>query len=329
MRYVAFRANDYTSAVQVSEADMQDYYDANSHLYVSTDTNGVESVKPFEDVRDSIAAIFVDDAARRAAYEAAGKFADVFYSFDPAASVPDFDAEAARLGYTVVTTGLFSASSVPVRPSNPSEFAETAFSLLPRDGGNDSVSDAVFCGTESYVMALTTNVASYIPSLENVRLVVDNGVRREAVEREFRSKLDAVTEALALGLEKGGDFSAIAKEQGLKVETNMTFSVMSSYTKSDVPYARNIAGVMSGMDVGEFSAPIDIDNGAVIFRVADRQPPKDSSSIGMLGRQQIFGLLIPKKQELLWQSWLASNLSSMSFTTEMDVDGAGTEDYAE
>jgi hypothetical protein len=56
IRYVKFDATDakVLAKMSVSENDMRDHYDVTVDKYTSTDTNGVETVKKFEEVKDEI-----------------------------------------------------------------------------------------------------------------------------------------------------------------------------------------------------------------------------------------------------------------------------------
>ena len=135
VRYVAFPSVAYREKAVPTEDEIREYYDENESDFTATGTNGVEVLRPLDEVRGEIADLLAPVRRRELAATDAGDFADLFFrpGFDGAAPASDFAAAAAGLGYAVSTTALFSADEPPVAPDLADEFSANVFAL--EDGG--------------------------------------------------------------------------------------------------------------------------------------------------------------------------------------------------
>lgn len=327
--YTPFKAKDYLDKVSVDEDEILDFYDANISRFVVKGTNGVETTKPLEDVRAEIEEELASEASRRLAYRAAAEFSDVFYT-NRSESLT-FEAAAAAAGYAVVTSRLFAADGFPVIAEASPAFVEAAFALEPGPGIS-RFSEAVNGGPESYVMGLVTNIPSHVRPFEDVEREVRNAAKADAAETAFRMQLDKIADAINAGLESGGDFRAIAAEQGLVVSTNFTYSLMAAYNESDaVPAGRQIATAMASMDAGDVSkGPILFPGGAVFFQVVARQPGEKMMFDSI--KTQAGSAMFSESANLVWTAWRESNLLAMKPDAKGLLDArsdAQDDEYAE
>jgi len=311
--YTAFKASDYLDQAAVSEDEVLDFYDANMSRYLVTGTNGVETTRPFEAVRKSIEDELALESAKRLAYLAAADFSDVFYTNHNEQVV--FEDVAAAFGLTTLTSRLFSAKSSPVHIEASPAFVEAAFELDP-DSSLNRFSEAVNGGVESYVMGFHTNVVSHILPLEKILPRVRAATKMDAAETAFRGALDAVVETIGEGVEAEKPFRELAESLGLSVSTNTVFSMMDAYGETDVPAPRQVAAAMAGMNTGEVSkAPIGTPDGALFFQVVSREPGDTMmfASIRNQARSSFLGNL----SDLIWQEWKERTLVAMKPTATL------------
>jgi hypothetical protein len=326
--YAPFKARDYLDKVSIAEEEIFDFYDANISRYVVKGTNDVETTKPLEDVRDEIEEELATEESKYLAYRAAAEFSDVFYT--NRSETLTFEAAAAAAGYACVTSRLFTAEGSPVILEASPAFVEAAFALEPGPGIG-RFSEAVNGGAESYVMGFVTNIPAHIRPFEAVERDVYFAAKRDAAETAFQTQIDKIADAMNTGLEAGREFSEIAAEQNLVVSTNFTYSLMDSYGETDVPAGRQIATVMASLNAGDvFKGAIPFPEGAVFFKVVDRQPGEklmfDSIS------RQVSGTMFSDAANLVWTSWLEANLVAMrpDLLALLDASVAEQEDeYAE
>ncbi len=323
--YTVFKAKDYLGDVAVEEDEVIDFYDSNITRYVEKGTNGVETTKPLEEVRKAIEDELASEASQVLAYRAAADFSDVFFTNTTESLT--FEAAAASQGLSVLTSRLFTATSAPVLADSSPVFVEAAFALDPESLVN-RFSEAVNGGAESYVMGFFTNVASRISSLESIQPRVRAAAQADAADDAFRSELDKVAEALALGPESDKTFRDTATEQGLSVSTNFVFSFMTAYGNSEVPSARFVAEKMAGMNAGEIcTSPIPVPEGALFFQVLERTPG-DSMMYSSI-RNQAFGTLFTEISDLVWSEWRARTLLEMKPVTQYPLDSEVTDESAD
>lgn len=314
--YSVFKAKDYVNEVSVEDDEVIDFYDSNVSRYVVKDTNGVETAKPLEEVRQTIEDELANEAAKLMAYRGAADFSDVFYT--NRAENLTFESAAASVNIPVITSRLFTATSSPVIVDGSPAFVEAAFAL-DNESSLNRFSEAVNGGAESYVMGFLTNIASHVTPFEEILPKVRADAQLEAADTEFRSALDTVIEALVLGQESGKKFREIASEQKMSVSTNFVFSFMAAYAESAVPAARQIANAMLGLDAGEISTtPLIVPEGALFFEVVERAQGESVMYDSI--KRQAFNTMFSDAAALTWAEWLKGNLESMNPTTPVPLD---------
>lgn len=314
--FTVFRANDFKNEVTVQEDEIADFYDSNISRFVTKGTNGVETTKPLQEVRAKIEEELIADAAKLAAFRAAGVFSDIFYTNRN--ETLTFEAAAASQGLSVLTSRLFSATSSPVNVEGSPAFVEAAFALDPESPIN-RFSEAVNGGAESYVMGFLTNVASHIVPLESISERVRAEAKLEAADSAFRSHLDTVVESLMLGMESNKNFRAVSLAQKLVVSTNFVFSFMAAHNGSSVPAATQVANAMAAMDEGEVCpVPLFIPGGAMFFQVVKREPGEKVVYDSI--KRQAFNALFSDSAGLNWKEWKQRNLATMNPSATIPSD---------
>ena len=313
--YSAFKAADFLSEVVVEEDEIQDYYDVNSANYTAFGTNGIETVRPLEEVRAEIETELAKAASKEAALRRASQFADVFYSTRNASLT--FEQAAADFGCAAVTSRLFSAEGSPVIYSASPAFVEAAFDLEAE--GPERFSDAVDGGEESYVISFFESIPSNIPDFEIVKQRVQARAVESKITELFITDVEAASKAFIAGKDESKDFAALAAEQNLELSTNFVFSHMDAFRGDSIPNAQEIAIAVSRMDAGEFSAePVVTQKEAMFIEVAAREPG-DQMMAQSIKRQIIYGAQ-QELAEILLDDWREKNLVSMKPVPKRPID---------
>lgn len=327
--YTVFKAADFVEFVEVSEEEVLDYYDANERLFVVAGTNGVEQVRPLEDVRGEIESDLAMETAKIEAYRAAADFSDVFYTNRNESLT--FEGAAAHFGYQVLTSRLFTATSSPVSVEGSPAFVEAAFALNPESAAT-RFSDAVDGGRESYVLGFYTNHLAHIKPFEDVENLAAAAARSEAAQVAFSSDIEKTMEGMVRGLEENKSFEDLVSELGLISHTNFVFTASDAFGENSFPGAQELAQMLRGMSSGELSKnPVQVPQGAMFFQVLERTSgdPMMYTSI----KQQSTSGMYNDMVMLTWEEWLEDNLIKRNpvtrFPITVDSSSVFEDEYAE
>ena len=315
VRYVVFPSVAYREKAVVTDEEIRGYYEENESDYTTKGTNGVEVLRPLDEVRDEIAGVLAPERQRELAATDAGDFADLFFrpGYDGAAPASDFAAAAAKLGYAVATTGLFSAEEPPVAPDLAEDFAANVFALEIGDEVSERVSGVIGGdgSSEYFVAELLETSESHVPDFDEIRDRVLSDAREDKASRAFQDEVSRVQEALLRGTEEGGDFAAIAATNGLAVGTNFVFAARDAFGgAAPVASPHQVAQSMMQLGAGDLSpSPVAVPGGVLFFQVVAREPG-DASLAGTY-RGQIEYACESQTADALWEDWLERNLDAM------------------
>ncbi|MBQ6103507.1 MAG: peptidyl-prolyl cis-trans isomerase [Kiritimatiellae bacterium] len=326
VRYVAFPAVAYREKAAVSDEEVAEYYEENESDFTTKGTNDVEVLRPLDEVREEIVGILAPERQRELAATDAGDFADLFFrpGYDGAAPASDFAAEAAKLGYAVSTTALFSADEPPVSPDLADEFAANVFALETGGEVSDRVSGVIGGdgSSEFFVAELLEVSESHIPDYGEIAERVLADAREDKAARAFRDEVSRVQEALLRAVEDGGSFEAAAASNGLAVGTNFIFTARDAFGGSaPVESPHQVAQSMMQLGPGDLSpAPIAVPGGVLFFRVVAREPG-DAALAGTYRDSIVYGCE-SQTADALWTDWLERNLVSMDPKPNTPFEGA-------
>ena len=315
VRYVVFPSVAYREKAVVTDEEIREYYEENESDYTTKGTNGVEVLRPLDEVRDEIAGVLAPERQRELAATDAGDFADLFFrpGYDGDAPASDFAAAAAKLGYAVATTGLFSAEEPPVAPDLAEDFAANVFALEIGDEVSERVSGVIGGdgSSEYFVAELLETSESHVPDFDEIRDRVLSDAREDKASRAFQDEVSRVQEALLRGTEEGGDFAAIAATNGLAVGTNFVFAARDAFGgAAPVASPHQVAQSMMQLGAGDLSpSPVAVPGGVLFFQVVAREPG-DASLAGTY-RGQIEYACESQTADALWEDWLERNLDAM------------------
>ena len=309
--YAVFPSIKWRDSVKPEDDDVFDWYDSHQSDYVSTDTNGVETVKPLEEVRPSIEKALARELERKAAYGAACDLADWFYE-TAGATEADFAAKAAEAGVSVVTSGLFAAGSAPVSPSVAADFSDEVFNLS-MDSVRDRVGNAVGGESpESFVAMLLEVDPAHVTPYEEIADSVLADAKAQKAASDFQAAVHDAQSRISEGRATGVPFDELCKELGMEPGTNVVFSYLQAESReAPVPSPRRVAQAMTQLGPGDVCLDgVPIPGGVWFFEVVSREP--DETGILSVVRSRVAEGFAEETAESVWDSWLEDNLDSMS-----------------
>ena len=322
IRYVRFDATD--KAVQarmpVTEDEIRDMYDSTVDRYTTTDTNGVEVVKKFEEVKGE-----VEKEVRRIA---AVQFFETNLNFraygqKAAKGASRLDEIAKEDGKKVETSDWFSVDGSAYQEG----FMRRASQICPGANGFaeavaelDSDTDDLRYGVVSsdravWLIEKAETSAKHTPTFEEAKEVIRPRALRDARADAFKASVEAVAA-------KG----AAAVEAVKGVSTNIVFSVAdlrqgASSFENAFAVARAAMKLNKG-DVSEFT--LTSSGNAILVVCKDRKP--GDATKAMVLRSQVRDELAMLQLRQIPESWRKWNLARMGFEPG---EGTGVENPEE
>lgn len=317
--------------MSVSEDEMRDYYDASSDKYTTTDTNGVEKVKTFEEVRPEIenelrrlAAVdyFTTNLQRRA-------FADLG---------KDEDAKASRLDKIAKEDGVESKVSDWFSPEDKfvEGFMKRKETICPgaRDFA-DSVAELdpsspdfryAVVASDRYVWLIEKIVSrpAHTPTFEEAKGKIDARALRDAKADAFKASVDAVRAKGKEAVLASGD-----------VSTNLTFSIV-ELRQGAFPDQNAVVRAASKLAEGDVSEFVSTGTGRGILVVCEKREDGDPAAQINL-RESMRRQLTGSRLSAMAESWEDANLKRLDLqpsagyeTVEpVDEDDASATETAE
>ena len=306
VRYDA-TATNILAKMTVTEDEMRDRYDVTSDRYTVTDTNGVERVKDFDEVKDriehelrQIAAVefFRTNLTARA------------YGARAAEGTSRLDEIAKEDGLEVDTTGFISTDGLQVegfmtRASLVFPGAENLDEILAElDPSSEDLRYGVIASDRTVWLVEKDEVSpAHMPTFEEAKNAIYLRALKDARAEAFKA---SVEELVAKGT---NELFAAAAE----VSSNLVFSV-SDLRQGDFPdhlaVARAAMKTMKG-ELSEFT-PTTPGRGIVVYCV-DRVP--GDAAKAMLLKSQVRNELSAPQFRQIPEAWKKWNLERMGFET--------------
>ena len=307
LRMVRYDATDTNvlARMTVTEDEMRDRYDVTSDKYTVTDTNGVEKVKEFEEVKDQI--------ERELRQIAAVEFFRTnlnarAYGTKAADGASRLDEIAKEDGLKVDTTGFISIEGPQVdgfmtRASLVFPGAENLDETLAElDSSSEDLRYGVIASDRTVWLVEKDEVSpAHVPTFEEAK----DAIRPRALRDARADAVNASVEALAA---KGtNELFAAAKD----VTTNLTFSVTDlrqGEFDDQLSVVRASMKTMKG-ELSEFT-PTSPSRGIVVYCV-DRVP--GDAAKAMLVKSQVRGEVSSLQLRQVPDAWKKWNLERMGF----------------
>ena len=311
VRYVKFDATDakVLARMNVTTNEMHDLYDTTIDRYTSTDTNGVEHVKKFEEVQGElekelrkIAAVqFFETNVNYRAYGAKAS-----------AGSSRLDEIAKEDGLKVATSDWFSPTDESyqegfmVRSSRvcpgASGFGEAVAELDP---SSEDLRYAVVSSDKAvWLIEKAETSAKHTPTFEEAKDVIRPRALRDAKADAFKAKVEAVA--------KGG---AKAVEAVKGCSTNITFSVADMRQGQGAQFEDSFAVARAAMKLkkGEVSEFTLTGTGRAILVVCEDRVPGDAAK-AMVLRSQVRDELAMLQMRQIPEGWRKWNLERLGYT---------------
>ena len=315
IRFVKFDAADaeVLAKMSVNTNEIWDLYDQyKDDRYTSTDTNGVETVKSYDEVKDElekelrqIAAVefYESDLSRRA-------YANPAEGEDRAAS--RLDKIAAEDGKTVEESGWFALDGsfhegFTVRTASicpgARNFVEAVAELDPE------VEDLRYgvVSSERYVWLIERSGFSeaHTPSFEEAQGKIDARALRDAKADAFKAEVEAIAA-------QGAEAVLATKD----VSTNLTFAV-ADLANGAFPDQRAIAGAAMKIRKGEVSEFTSTGTGRALLVVCEDRVPGDAVKATLM-RSQLRSQVVGDQYAAAVEKWAGENLARLGYKPEAE-----------
>ena len=306
IRFVKFDATDKKklAAMAVTEDEMRDRYDVTIDKYTSTDTNGVETVKKFEEVRDEI-----EKDLRRIALVSCieTNLNTQAYAVKAAKGSSRLDEIAKAEGLKVSTSDWFTIDGAfksgfmqPISQicTGAQGFKEAVAEL---DMESEDLRYAVVSSENAVWLIEKAEVSpAHVPTFDEAKDVVRPRALRDAKADAFKAEVEAVA--------KKGAAAVLASKN---VSTNITFSV-SDLKPGSFPDQMSVARAAMGLKKGEVSEFTLTAPGKAVLVVCEDRQEGDAAKAVVL-RSQVRDDLATLAARQIPEAWMKWNLERLGF----------------
>lgn len=306
IRYVKYSAadKDVMAKMTVTDDELHDYYDANSEKWTVTDTNGVEQVKKFEEVKDEI-----EPELRRIAavqyYET--NLTARAYGAKAAEGKSRLDEIAAEDGLKVAVSDYFTTDGAYVdgfmkRPEMLFPGADGLVDAVAQlDPESEDLRYGIVLGKDAAWLIERAEISkAHVPSFEEAKEIVRPKALDAAKADAFKAKVEAIA---AKGV------AEVEKTPG--ITTNITFSV-SEMTPGMFTDQYAVAGAARKLSKGEVSEFAKTGRDSAVLVICVDRKDGDATKAALL-KGQVRDQLSMFQRRQLPEGWLKWNLERLGF----------------
>ena len=306
IRYVKYSAadKDVMAKMTVTDDELHDYYDANSEKWTVTDTNGVEQVKKFEEVKGEI-----EPELRRIAavqyYET--NLTARAYGAKAAEGKSRLDEIAAEDGLKVAVSDYFTTDGGYVdgfmkRPEMLFPGADGLVDAVAQlDPESEDLRYGIVLGKDAAWLIERAEISkAHVPSFEEAKEIVRPKALDAAKADAFKAKVEAIA---AKGV------AEVEKTPG--ITTNITFSV-SEMTPGMFTDQYAVAGAVRKLSKGEVSEFAKTGRDSAVLVICVDRKEGDATKAALL-KSQVRDQLSMFQRRQLPEGWLKWNLERLGF----------------
>ena len=306
IRYVRYSAadKDVMAKMTVTDDELHDYYDANSEKWTTTDTNGVEQVKKFEEVKGEIEPELRKIAAVQY-YET--NLTSRAYGIKAAEGKSRLDEIAAEDGIKVAVSDYFTTDGAYVDGfmKRPEQLFPGADGLLDAvaqlDPESEDLRYGIVLGKDAAWLIERAEVSkAHIPTFDEAKEIVRPKALDAAKADAFKAKVDAI---IAKGV------AEVEKTPG--ITTNITFSV-SDMTPGMFTDQYAVAGAVRKLAKGEVSEFTKTGRDSAVVAICVDRKEGDATKAALL-KSQVRDQLSMFQRRQLPEGWLKWNLERLGF----------------
>ena len=309
IRMVRFNAMNpmVLAKMKITEDEMHDRYDVTVDKYTTTDTNGVEKVKKFEEVKGDIEKELRQIAAVQY-YETNVNYRA--YGVKSMKGASRLDEIAKEEGLKVETSAWFSPDGSGYQEGfmrrttmicpGAQNFAEVVAEL---DSSSEDLRYGIVTSErEVWLIEKAETSPAHTPTFEEAKTAIEPRALRDAKEDAFKAQVEAIAK-------KGAKAVAALKD----VSTNITFSV-SDLRQGGVTFDNEMAVARAAMKIGkgEVSEFTSTGSGRAILVVCEDRVPGDAAKVAVL-RSQVRDELAMLQLRQIPESWRKWNLERLGF----------------
>lgn len=288
VQYAAFTADAAKKSVQVTDAEILDFYNRTLYRYVGTNN----APQPLEAVKAEVKAELVRQQADHAAADRATEFG-LKLAQQPK---PEFGKVCTEFGVTPVTTDFISAfDKVPGIDGLP-DFASKANRLT----SESPVSDPIGGSNTYYVLEFVAGQPSVVPPFDQVQADATKQVTQLYTYNATLQRADEKVGQLKKLIAAGKTFAQACAELKLKIETPPAFTVADD--KITLPSAGRIQQASLEMPVGAVSELISTPAGGLVFHLRERQAA-DMAEFEK-DRPRITQQVLQRDRQALFNDWI-------------------------
>ena len=306
VRYVSFDLTNYWEEIDILETNIVEYYNGHIEEYSVTGTNGESVATPLEEVRTNILAILKNEAALE---EGKTDASDLSFALAPGRYIEATPFEDATKGLSVNTTEFFALNEEVPGLNVGSDFNEIAFDLDP-DDPERYFSDAIAGEDSVYVIATDKRQDSHLPEFEVIKEKVMPLAVTNALNEAFANRVEAIRSSIEEALAEGTSFSDAAAEFSLNVSTTAQFTVYEG-----LPEGSEHAGVLPlsvmTLEEGELSDPIPLGDDRLVVYL-DSRSVSEAATSEML-RPQVMRSLDMYRAGTAYANWRNTMLKLSGF----------------
>ncbi len=304
--------------MNVTDDELRDHYDVTVDKYTSTDTNGVESVRKFDEVKAEV--------EREVRQMAAVQYFETNLNQRVYGSRPD--KKSSRLDEIAKTDGLkvqvsawfaadgsvnegFMSDARAICPGATS-FLETVADLNPE---SDDFRYGVVSSDKAVWLVEKAEVSpAHLPKFEEAKAAIMPRALRDARADAFKAKVEAIA--------KKGPAAALAA--GSNVSTNLTFAIC-DLKEGEIPDQLAVLRAASKIKKGQVSEFVQTGAGKAILVVCTDRVVGDPAKIRMFRDQFRSDVETLQRREISesWQKW---NLKRLGFEPGSGASVTPTED---
>lgn len=283
VKAAVFPVADYKAKVEVTDEQIQEYYDLNLEDFAKPqekpegDTNeftlAATEYKTLDEVRGEIVEALRFREAGILAQTAADEFTQALSAAGKEGRAK-FDAIAAESGIQLVAPAPFSRAQAPAELEDASvALTRAAFDLS--DDLDYYYSNPVAGTNFIYVLSLIEMQPSRVPLFDEVRAEVEAEAREFATINALTEKAAEIQQAAIAGLAAGISFEETLKEYSLEVKKPEPFAINTMTENSDVPSP--LIREILVRNAGEITEPVDSEDGILIGHIKSRTASAESS----------------------------------------------------
>ena len=257
---IRFNRSDFEASVQVTDAEIQKYYDQHKDTILSPEKRKIELVS----------FLLTDDqkklsdeqkiAAKKPLADAADTFAQA------ALQNPSTFESAKEKGFPVIETEPFTLEQPDKALSQTPALPRAAFNLTK----DNPISDVVEGTDGFYVMKLTDIVPSRPLALAEAKDQIIAAIKEQKAEAAIQAKAKEVSAKIATEMQKGVSFVQAAEKAGYKAETPEPFALIDPGKSEDL--ARFMAMNAVELNPNETSKLLQDQGSAVIIHMIKKDP---------------------------------------------------------